>query len=81
MSAGRMDAPPCDASLMELPLDVQHKILKLLDGCSLARYAECTSSTLAAHVAPELAPAVVSASTDGTYAEFSGFDDSDAEEV
>ena len=43
-----------DASLLGLPPDVQLSLLKLLDGKTLCRYAECTSRELAKMAAPEL---------------------------
>ena len=44
------DEPP----LLALPLDVQVQVLQLLDGRSLARYAECTSKQFACAVSCEM---------------------------
>ena len=58
----RMSAAECDPrlealpTLIDLPLDCQLKLLGLLDGPSLARYAECTSRRLASLVSADLKP-------------------------
>ena len=52
-SEPRLEALP---TLVDLPLDCQLKLLGLLDGPSLARYAECTSRRLTFLVSADLGP-------------------------
>jgi hypothetical protein len=58
-------APALDESPLEaLPLDCQRKLIELLDGRSLALYAECTSRKLALSLADSLRPLWVAHAVD-----------------